>query len=139
MSGCQSLRTHSLEGSMLNIFIAGGWGMYPTLLAGIALIATCVQYARRPAPRYVPLMLSLGLCTLIAGTLGFATGILSLLQAYSGPLWDQGPRVLFIGTFEALHNVALALLLAMLGALLASIGAWRLSHRMGNFAAPAAG
>lgn len=124
---------------MQDIFIAGGWGMYPTLFAGLALIATCVQYARQPAPRYVPLMLSLGLCTLIAGTLGFATGILALLHAYSGPLWEQGPRILFIGTFEALHNVALALLLSMLGGLLASVGAWRLSRRTGNFTAPAAG
>lgn len=113
--------------------------MYPTLLAGLALIATCVQYSRRPEPRYVPLMLSLGLCTLIAGTLGFATGILSLLRAYTGPLSEQGPRILFVGTFEALHNVALALLLAMSGAVLASIGAWRLSRRVGRFAAPAAG
>ena len=124
---------------MQNAFIAGGWGMYPTLLTGLALIATCVQYARRPEPRYVPLMLSLGLCTLIAGTLGFATGIMSLLRAYAGPLSEEGPRVLFAGTFEALHNVALALLLAMSGGLLASVGAWRLSRRVGDFATSTVG
>jgi hypothetical protein len=102
--------------------------MYPTLLAGLALIASCLQYARRPEPRYVPLMLSLGLFTLMAGTLGFATGILSLLRVYSGPLSGEGSSVLIVGVYESLHNVVLALMLATLGALLASVGAWRLSR-----------
>ena len=110
---------------MQDAFIAGGWGMYPTLLAGLALIATCIQYARRPQSRYMPLMLSLGVFTLMAGTLGFATGILSMLRYYTG---DMEPVILFAGFYESLHNVVLALLLATVGALLASVGAWRLSR-----------
>ncbi|MBZ4419880.1 hypothetical protein [Myxococcus sp. RHSTA-1-4] len=114
---------------MQDAFIAGGWGMYPTLLAGLALIATCLQYARRPESRYVPLMLSLGVFTLMAGALGFATGIVSLLRYYTGSASEQGTTVLFVGFYESLHNVVLALLLSTLGALLASVGAWRLSRR----------
>ena len=113
---------------MENAFIAGGWGMYPTLLAGLALVATCLQYARQPGSRYVPLMLSLGLFTLISGALGFASGLISLLRYYTSAGSDVATSVLFMGFCESLHNVALALMLSMLGALLASVGAWRLSR-----------
>jgi hypothetical protein len=122
---------------MQDAFIAGGWGMYPTLLAGLALIATCLQYARRPDSRYVPLMLSLGVFTLMAGTLGFATGLMSMLRYYTSPGAEHGTFVLFAGFYESLHNVALALLLSTLGALLASVGAWRLS-RLARAVAPSA-
>lgn len=115
---------------MLHSFIEGGFGMYPTLLAGLCLLATCVQYARRPERRYVPLMTALGLFTLLAGGLGFATGIMSLLQAFTGPLASEGPIVLFVGFREALNNVVLALLLSAIAALFASVGAWRLSRQL---------
>ena len=41
---------------MKEAFIAGGWGMYPTSLAGLALILTCLLYAFRPESRFVPLI-----------------------------------------------------------------------------------
>ncbi|WP_164013920.1 hypothetical protein [Pyxidicoccus trucidator] len=113
---------------MQNAFIEGGWGMYPTLVVGLALIATCLQYARRPESRYVPLMLSLGLVTLMSGALGFFSGIISLLRYYTGAGSDMATSVLFVGFYESLHNVAFALMLATLGALLTSVGAWRLSR-----------
>ena len=114
---------------MQDAFIAGGWGMYPTLLAGLALVVTCLQYARRPESRYVPLMVSLGLFTLMAGALGFSSGIISVLRYAAGADAEQVPsNILLAGVYESLHNVALALILATLGALLASIGAWRLSR-----------
>ncbi|MFP2931722.1 hypothetical protein ACLESO_42385 [Pyxidicoccus sp. 3LG] len=116
---------------MKEAFIAGGWGMYPTLLAGLGLIAACLQYARRPEARYVPLMVSLGLFTLMAGMLGFATGVLSVLRFLSGADSAEGSSILVVGVYESLHNVALALLLSTLGVLLASVGAWRLSRGAG--------
>ncbi|WP_257446327.1 hypothetical protein [Archangium lipolyticum] len=103
--------------------------MYPTLLAGLALLGTSLRYATRPDTRYVPLMLTLGLFTLFAGGLGFITGIMNLLRAYVGPLASEGPSVLFIGVQEALHNIALALLMTMVSALAASVGAWRLARQ----------
>lgn len=115
---------------MMDAFIAGGFGMYPTLVAGLALLAACVRYARRPESRYVPLMLCLGLFTLLAGALGFISGVITVLKAITGPLADAGPSVLYIGIQESLHNVALALLLTTLSALVASVGAWRLSQQV---------
>ncbi len=103
--------------------------MYPTLLAGIGLLVASLMYARRPETRYVPLMVTLGLFTLFAGGLGFCTGLISLLRYYTSPLADQGPVVLFVGLQEALHNVALALLLITVSALSASVGALRLARQ----------
>jgi hypothetical protein len=122
---------------MTEAFIAGGWGMYPTLLAGLALLGTCLRYASRPDSRYVPLMLTLGLFTLLAGSLGFITGVINLLRAYAGPLADQGPTVLYIGIQESLHNVSLALLLTTASSIAASIGAWRLTRQTQAATVPA--
>ncbi|MFL5353293.1 hypothetical protein [Archangium sp.] len=114
---------------MRDAFIAGGWGMYPTLIAGLALLATCLRYASRPESRYVPLMITLGLFTLFAGTLGFITGVMSCLRGFDVPMPSEGPNVLYLGIQESLHNVALALLMTTASALAASIGAWRLSRQ----------
>ncbi|WNG58255.1 hypothetical protein F0U59_28570 [Archangium gephyra] len=114
---------------MREAFIAGGFGMYPTFIAGLALLLTSARYASRPESRYVPLMITLGFFTLFAGSLGFVTGIMNLMRAYAGPLADQGPSVLYLGFQEALHNVALALLLTTMSALAASVGAWRLAQQ----------
>ncbi|PTL85604.1 hypothetical protein [Vitiosangium sp. GDMCC 1.1324] len=122
---------------MSDAFIAGGWGMYPTLIAGLALLATSLRYASRPESRYVPLMLTLGLFTLFAGGLGFITGVISLLRAYTGPLAGEGPTVLFIGIQESLHNIALALLMTTTSAIAASVGAWRLSRQVQSATVPA--
>lgn len=122
---------------MLEALEAGGWGMYPTLLAGLALLVTSLRYASRPDSRYVPLMLTLGLFTLFAGGLGFVTGIMNLLRAYAGPLASEGPSVLYLGIQEALHNIALALLMTTASAIAASIGAWRLAQQARAAAASA--
>ncbi|QRK06794.1 hypothetical protein JQX13_43145 [Archangium violaceum] len=114
---------------MLEALEAGGWGMYPTLLAGLALLVTSLRYANRPDSRYVPLLLTLGLFTLFAGGLGFVTGIMNLLRAYAGPLTSEGPAVLYLGVQEALHNIALALLMTTVSAIAASVGAWRLARQ----------
>lgn len=114
---------------MSDAFVAGGWGMYPTLLAGLALLITSIQYARRPEQRYVPLMVALGLFTLIAGGLGFISGVMMCLRFYGEAGADQSPAIVALGVQESLHNVALALLLSMLAALFASVGAWRLSRQ----------
>ncbi len=114
---------------MTDAFIAGGWGMYPTLFAGLALLGTTIQYALRPQSRYVPLMICLGFFTLFAGVLGFVTGVMSMLRGTADMPAGEGTTVLYLGTYESLHNVALALLMIVISTLAASIGAWRLSRQ----------
>lgn len=115
---------------MVDAFIAGGLGMYPTLVAGLALLLASLRYATRPESRYVPLMLSLGLFTLFAGALGFITGVMTTLRYIGGVSESDRLFILAAGVQESMNNLALALLLAMVSAIAASVGAWRFAQQM---------
>src|SRR5262249_53909638 len=67
--------------TMLEAFRLGGWGMFPTLIFGVLMIAATVRYAVRPERRFVPLQVTLGLLTLAAGCLGFVTGMIKTFLA----------------------------------------------------------
>ncbi|HLL52668.1 MAG TPA: hypothetical protein VK447_03920 [Myxococcaceae bacterium] len=98
--------------------------MFPTLLCGVLTLAVSVRYAVQPEKRFVPLLVSLNAMTLIAGLLGFVTGLISLGR-YVSQQGKLDPAVPFIGVGEALHNVGLALLLMMLAIVATSVGAFR--------------
>ncbi|AKJ04206.1 hypothetical protein ATI61_101701 [Archangium gephyra] len=123
--------------SISDAFIAGGFGMYPTLIAGVALLVTSIRYASRPESRYVPLLISLGLFTLFAGCLGFVSGVITMLRFYAEMQGEPKPVILYYGFQESLHNIALALLLTTASTLAASVGAWRLARQARDAAVPA--
>lgn len=110
---------------MFNAFTAGGWGMYPTLVFGLMLVAVSLRYAIRPERRWIPLMTSLGLLTLFAGGLGFTTGVIAALTMVTP---DTTVMALY-GLGEALNNFALAFLLLVMGAIAAALGSLRLAHQ----------
>ena len=84
---------------MYEAFQMGGWGMYPTLIAGLVLVLTSVRYAVDPQARWVPLMLSLGSLTLVAGGLGFVTGVIRTTMALAEV---PGSRALIQRPFDGL-------------------------------------
>jgi hypothetical protein len=102
--------------------------MYPTLMAGLGLLAASILYSRRPERRFVPLMLTLGLFTLFAGSLGFVTGVATCLRYYAAEP-NPVPITLTLGVMESLNNVVLALTMSVLASLFASVGAFRLSRQ----------
>lgn len=107
-------------------FRNGGWGMYPTLALSTLMIAVSIAYALRPERRLVPLQISLGIMTLVVGSLGFVTGVIkSLMAIHQVPAEKR--FIWLIGFGESLNNVALALTLVALGALAISVGAFRLA------------
>ncbi|HEY4120292.1 MAG TPA: hypothetical protein VGM56_20645 [Byssovorax sp.] len=111
---------------MMDAFKSGGFGMYPTTIFGLLLVAAAVRYAMSPERRFVPLQLSLGVLTLAAGTLGCVTGAIKSASALYDVPADK--RSLFIlGLGESLNNVGCALALVALAALVASVGAARLA------------
>ena len=112
---------------MFKAFIAGGVGMYPTLIAGLGLLFYCLRYALRPEPRFAPLMLCLGVLTLVAGALGFVAGEMSVMKLLATE--EMNPVWLYVGTGEALNNLLLALGLTTFSAFVASVGAWRQSRQ----------
>jgi hypothetical protein len=111
---------------MNHAFHQGGWGMYPTLIFGVLAMAAALAYAVRPERRFVPLQISLGIMTLVCGSLGFVTGLIKSLTAIYQVTPDER-FVWLIGLGESLNNVALALTLIMLAALVTSVGTLRLA------------
>lgn len=110
----------------MDAFRLGGWGMYPTLVFGLIFVVGAIQYARRPEPHHRPLVISLGVLTLIVGSLGFVTGLIATMAHTEPP---NEPRVALVGLGESLHNVSLALMLLVVGTIAAVIGNWRFAQR----------
>lgn len=111
---------------MLDAFHLGGWGMYPTLIAGIFLLRAAFRYSREGRSSLAAFVI-LALTTLGAGTLGFLTGLMNTLQFAAGQP-NQG-ELIALGTFESLHNLALALILLVAAGVVASFGLWRAKPR----------
>lgn len=111
---------------MIEFFNEGGFGMFFTLFFGVLFIGAAARYARTPENRLWPLLVSLGMMTLLAGVLGFVSGLTATLRYAAGH--SEVPNVVLIGTAESLHNVALSLMLLVLGAGVAGFGAWRVAR-----------
>ena len=112
---------------MREAFYLGGWGMYPTLLFGVLMVAASIRYAISPERRFVPLQVSLGVLTLMAGGLGFVTGMIKVFLSI-GEVQPEQRWIWMLGLGEALNCVGLALSLIVIGAFAASVGAYRFSR-----------
>lgn len=108
-------------------FREGGWGMVPTAVFGVLLLAVAARYALRPERRYVPLLLGLGVVTLTTGALGFVTGLMATFR-HVGDLPEGQRGIALIGLGESLTNVAFALSFVALASLATSAGALRLAR-----------
>lgn len=105
---------------MWSMFREGGWGMIPTLVLGLVMIAFAFRYATKPDPRLFAPLASLGIVTLLMGSLASVTGIMKSLAAFGGPV-----RIALCGVAESLNNLALALALLLVATLLVCVGAIR--------------
>ena len=112
---------------MLEAFKNGGWGMIPTAVFGVLMVAASLKYAMTPERRQVPLLLSLGVLTIAAGGLGFVTGLIKSAEAV-GSMPHDNQVIWVVGMGESLNNVALALGLVVLGSISASVGALRIAR-----------
>jgi uncharacterized membrane protein len=114
--------------TILDRFKDGGWGMYPTLVFGLVLLATSVRFAQSSERRLVPLLVVLNWLTLTSGALGFLTGLVVTARALAGPGIEETTRIAFEGFSESLYNMVFALLFAMIAALAATLGAWKIAR-----------
>jgi hypothetical protein len=113
-------------------FLAGaGWGVWPTLVFGIASLGLASAHAVKPRPQAMPLIVGTGLATLFAGALGFVTGVIACFTALASVGFERGEPlpnaqlIAFAGISEASANIVVALALAMLVSLVAGVGSYR--------------
>jgi len=112
---------------MLEAFRNGGWGMIPTTIFGLLLVAASIRYSMSPEKRFVPLQISLGIMTISCGALGFVTGVMKSFS-FMGNAAPDDRWIWTLGVGESLNNLALALGLVTLATLAASIGAYRFAQ-----------
>jgi hypothetical protein len=114
---------------MGQFFIEGGFGMFPVLLFGCLFVASAVLQALRPDRRLWQLVGWLGAMTAGGGVLGFSMGVINTSRYLEKvPAADQ-LQISMIGVAESLHNVVLAMVLLVIGAIAASVGGFRVSRR----------
>jgi hypothetical protein len=107
---------------MLTDFHDGGWGMYPTLFFGLLALGVAALYAVRPDRRFVPLVVSTSLLTLVSGVLGFMRGVSASFQHVT----EATDRTLaMVGVGESAHNVTLALIFVALVLCATTVGSFR--------------
>ncbi len=115
----------------MEFFREGGWGMYPVVVFGFFLVAVCVLFAVRPEKRFVPLMFCALVLTAAAGSLGLSLGLVTTFHYIPQVARDEQLAIALQGCAESLNNAILALILIVIAATLATIGAVR-SARGGN-------
>ena len=113
-------------------FHQGGWGMYPTTIAGFVLIYMAGRYALAPDAVRAAVIRRLSLLTFIVGCLGFTVGLIKtcVAAAQLAPP-ELGPTIVQ-GFGESLNNVALALCMLAIAGIFACIGTARRSKPDGG-------
>jgi hypothetical protein len=110
---------------MSEAFRLGGWGMYPTMLAGLVLVTVAIRYAVAPDPRRRALVRSLAMLVFLTSCLGFVSGsIRSLISGAQMAASDAG-NLIAQGIGESLENIGLGLALLVMAAIATAIGTSR--------------
>jgi len=100
-------------------FHQGGWGMYPTAIAGVIAVAMAVAFARNPDGRRAALVRDLSRLTFLVGALGTVTGTIKSLTS----LGDDTPvTYALIGFGESLNCIGLALVCMVLAGAIVAVG-----------------
>jgi hypothetical protein len=106
-------------------FRLGGWGMYPTAIAGLVLVSFAVRYALAPDPGRALVVRRLMLLTFLVGTLGFTVGVIKSFLAAGGLTASELGAHVVVGVGESLHCIGLALVSLVMATIATTAGAAR--------------
>ena len=107
---------------MSEAFRLGGWGMYPTAIAGLVLIFTAWRFALAPSRTRLGLVKWLYVLTGLAGTLGFVTGVIKTMLAAGQLPPPDAVGTAMIGIGESANNLGLALTTMVLATIGVAVG-----------------
>jgi hypothetical protein len=105
---------------MTEAFHMGGWGMYPTLISGLVLLATAIGFAISPDARRRALVRALATLTMLVGTLGFVSGVIKTFTSCAPTF-----QIALQGVGESLANIGLALVMLVAAGIATAIGVGR--------------
>jgi hypothetical protein len=108
-----------------SFYAAGGWGMHPITFFGFFLITASALYALRPQTGAARVVVALAFVTFAAGLLGTCTGVSTTLHYIHQVEPARQLPIMAEGIAESLHNIVFALILDVLGGLLAIVGLLR--------------
>lgn len=110
---------------MFDAFRLGGWGMYPTLIAGLILMFSAVQYARHPDRARLRVVRFLGVLVALTSMLGFVTGVINTCTHVTPDLGPDLGLIVVTGVGESLTNIGAGLVWLVLATIVATFGASR--------------
>jgi len=119
---------------MSEAFHLGGWGMYPTLIAGVLLVGAAARYAWQADRQRMILVIWMQVLTMLVGTLGFVAGMIKTAIS-AGDTASPGATVIQ-GFGESLHNVGLALCLVITASIVVALGMVRRKRGAGTDGTP---
>lgn len=110
---------------MLDAFRLGGWGMYPTLIAGLILMFSAIQFARHPEAARLRVVRFLSVLVLLTSTLGFVTGVIKTCTSVTPELGPDLGMTVVIGVGESLVNIGAGLVWLVMATIVTTYGAAR--------------
>jgi len=130
-----AVRQQVLDTVWDNFYENGGYGMYPTTLFGFVLILVACLHLLRPEGRYLPAVVTTACLTVAWGALGTLTGLMVVFRFVQHVEAQDQLRVAVLGFAEAINNLMLGLILAILGGLVTLAGVLRKALRPAGHAA----
>lgn len=113
---------------MGEIIREAGWGIYPVVLFGGAMLVVGLRHLATPRRSLFNLAVGFSVATLLAGMLGAATGIQATVQHVTR-LSGAGEGLFLVGLRESLHNLVAALVLVCVNALVLTAGRYTALRR----------
>lgn len=118
---------------MIDAFHKGGWGMYPTAIAGLVLIAMAISFARDADARRLGALRSMTFLTFMAGGLGTVAGCINTFCS----LETTTPiNIALIGVGESLHCLGMAMCPIVLAGIFVQVGKARAAARGADLTDP---
>ena len=107
---------------MSEAFRLGGWGMYPTTLAGFMLLLTAWRFAWQPLRARLDVIKWLGLLVALTSVLGFVTGCIKTFLAAGQLTGNDAIGVVITGIGESANNLGLGLCMLVLATIGVVVG-----------------
>lgn len=105
---------------MREVFLEGGWPMYPITVLGALALVSSVRYFRAPGRDALAHTIGCGIATVLMGVLGTVLGLQHAARAIAES--PEHRHLIFAGFAEATNCADLALALAIAATLIATAG-----------------